>query len=499
MRPRTLPVAGLVGLSLLAACREQGQSDSAGFPERAIQELGALRLATSPAEWLPSHPRDRLETFTPGLASQNDSWCALARREDTLPGGARLVRDAYFYPPDPPVGLALPPDTEGPSLVARYCRLGAIWLETPQPDSQIGVRLALQTKRAMSSQFAREVTFEDPLGPGPGGRFGPAFSGSARWTAKGRWEDGAVTAISAYDRAFGEANRSRVLVVAFLPISRFGMLDSELDGHAEQYGQEAALVGEAARLSGLDQSKVTRLMSVLAQAESAFTERTHPNLPALKSAAVATLGEWLGSARSLDAARRAPALLSADRVLANQAVVYVLAQDEDSATREALQALGAHFVYAQLGATYVYTHTWLNEALRLDPDGRAGVLAFMSLARAGFDTTGMCEGGFSAVIERGEQFIPRLRDTTLKAELHVLVGDAHADIVGLAAGLGQGYADTGAYVARAPEARAKAVAHYRAGLALDHGSAMARRAWLGAWRLLAGLPPSTTHFFCVYD
>jgi hypothetical protein len=27
----------------------------------------------------------------------------------------------------------------------------------------------------------------------------------------------------------------------------------------------------------------------------------------------------------------------------------------------------------------------------------------------------------------------------------------------------------------------------------------ARWAWLEAWRLIAGLPPTTTHFFCVYD
>jgi len=61
------------------------------------------------------------------------------------------------------------------------------------------------------------------------------------------------------------------------------------------------------------------------------------------------------------------------------------------------------------------------------------------------------------------------------------------------------YADSAAYTAGAPAARRSAIAHYRQALALDRSSPEAREAWLEGWRLLAGLPPTTTHFFCVYD
>jgi hypothetical protein len=43
------------------------------------------------------------------------------------------------------------------------------------------------------------------------------------------------------------------------------------------------------------------------------------------------------------------------------------------------------------------------------------------------------------------------------------------------------------------------VEHYRAALALDPRSPNGRAVWLEAWRLLAGLHPTGTHFFCVYD
>src|SRR5712691_3429789 len=90
-------------------------------------------------------------------------------------------------------------------------------------------------------------------------------------------------------------------------------------------------------------------------------------------------------------------------------------------------------------------------------------------------------------------------DPATAGELHRLVGDAYADIVALASGAGMGYADTALYVAEAPAARRTAIAHYRQALTLDRSMPESRAAWLEAWRLLAGLPPTTTYFFCVYD
>ncbi|MGH7699741.1 MAG: hypothetical protein ACREMJ_04365 [Gemmatimonadales bacterium] len=95
--------------------------------------------------------------------------------------------------------------------------------------------------------------------------------------------------------------------------------------------------------------------------------------------------------------------------------------------------------------------------LRLDPTGPTGELAMLEPLERGFDLTGMCGGGIDEVVARGEPF------------------------------------------PRAPEARRKAIAYYRQAFALDRTSGRARRAWTEAWRLVAGLPPGRTHFFCVYD
>jgi hypothetical protein len=149
--------------------------------------------------------------------------------------------------------------------------------------------------------------------------------------------------------------------------------------------------------------------------------------------------------------------------------------------------LGAEFEERYM-AGFVYTHTWLAEAVRLDPTSRAGNLAFMSLI-------GGCDPG--KIIEQGEAFMPNLTDPALRAQLHFVLGDAHADSVGLT---GQADRDS-SYHANVQDGRtplARAMEHYRAGLAIDWSSALARAAWSKVWRLLAGLPP-LVHFHCDVD
>ena len=175
---------------------------------------------------------------------------------------------------------------------------------------------------------------------------------------------------------------------------------------------------------------------------------------------------------------------------------------KDSLSRIPFQRLGFEFVYSELGGGYNYTHSLLEQALQLDPGGAIGDLVRLIKVRSGFNLNGMCGGGgeaFRRVIAEGGALLSGAKDPDLRAELHFLIGDAYADIVALAAVEGNEYADTAAYAAESPKARLDAIAQYRAGLAIDHRSAKARSAWLEAWRLLAGLPPTTTHFFCVYD
>jgi len=122
----------------------------------------------------------------------------------------------------------------------------------------------------------------------------------------------------------------------------------------------------------------------------------------------------------------------------------------------------------------------------------------------GFEASGMCldQGGegFRAVISEGSGYLQRHPRTKLAADIHLMMGDAYADIVALADGGGYDLSESEKYVAEAPSARLKAIDEYRLsirGTGLDTSSAS--RAWTSAWSLLAGIAHRGTRFYCVYD
>lgn len=501
-----------VALALLVALQ---------FPERAVRDLAALREGITPAAWLAAHPQDTLTIFRRDAVRENhESWCARAARGEALADGARIVRYAYFYPPPPGPTLALPL-LAGERLIREQCLLGTIWIETPsaRPDSTAAAALATRTRDALAAVYGAVTPSPDAwFGRVPTdsqrralGKFGGAealslglhFFGAAAWRVPGRWQKDSVVIVSAYDGRLDRTEPGRVLAFAYLPIAQLGSFAREVDREAAAERRSTTLAADAARLSGLGDAQVVHLMALLAAAESAFTGRHSARPAVIDSSVVAALGDWLASARALAAPRLAAALLAADQVVGSQAMSYVRAQGQDSA-RPGLERLGAGFAHDELGGGYNYTHTWLDQALRLDSAGPVGTLATLALLRTGFNENGMCGGGedpMHRVIAAGERLLARESplDPRTAAEVHRLVGDAYADIVGLAAGAGMEYTDTVAYVAEAPAARRSAIAHYRQSFAGDRDSPEAREAWLEAWRLIAGLPPSTTHFFCVYD
>ena len=177
---------------------------------------------------------------------------------------------------------------------------------------------------------------------------------------------------------------------------------------------------------------------------------------------------------------------------------------ESPPIRKQLEAEGAVFEWRELGGSYVYVHTWLKEALKLDPEGRAGELSFLTLMELGFETSGACADqggtGFNAVIREGEAYLQRKPASGFRADVHFLLGQAYGDIVVLANGGGYSADEERAeYKDKAPSARAKAIDHYTTALQSAPGSPRVSEGWPEAWRLLAGIPPARTYFYCVYD
>jgi hypothetical protein len=468
----------------VSAATAAAATDSATFPARAVAELSALRPEVTAAQWLREHQGDSVTAFSFAAAEHNDDrWCLRATRRDRLTGGAAVLRYAYFFPPPPPASLELPPDRDMSNLAVRACILGSIWVETPQPDSVAGHQLAERTREALRNAYGPVAASSDSQKqrlralPGYGTM---SLVGAAAWRAPGRGQDGPVTLVSAFDAASWDVGRRRVLAFAYLPHANFETSQRIRGGVQRDSAQARRTLQIAGGLTGFD-ARVVRDFLALSGEGGREPERA------------TAIERWLTAARDLAPRQRAAALLVAD------GVVLKSFRARDTVAGDAYAPLGLEFVHSPLGDAYNYAHSLLQEALRLDSAGPVGELAMITLLDRGFDLTGMCGGGFDAVIKAGEPFLARVQAPARRASVLFHLADAYADVVALAAGAGDEYAHAADFTARAPQARRKAIDFYRQGIALDRGSEQARAAWVEAWRLLAGLPPTQTHFFCVYD
>jgi hypothetical protein len=205
--------------------------------------------------------------------------------------------------------------------------------------------------------------------------------------------------------------------------------------------------------------------------------------------------------RSFAANRRAAALFVADQLI-GQAGGPFWKRDDQPAIADTLAADGAEFQWSELADGYSYRHSWLKLAREIDPSGRAGELAFLTLMEMGFET-GNCTDqhgeGFRAVIASGEAFLRERPRSAIAGDVRILVAQAYGDIVALAAGAAYDEDESRRYLPEASGARERAIALFRD--AFNRGEALgrARAAWPDAWRLAAGLAPSRTFFYCIYD
>jgi hypothetical protein len=106
--------------------------------------------------------------------------------------------------------------------------------------------------------------------------------------------------------------------------------------------------------------------------------------------------------------------------------------------------------------------------------------------QAGSDT-------FRKVISEGEALLTQKIDAPTAAQVHFMVGDAYSDMVAIAGGVDPNGDYTSADLGSDVGSRAKALEHYRAGLAVDNTSESAKDAWHQAWHLAAGLVPRTRY------
>jgi len=282
-----------------------------------------------------------------------------------------------------------------------------------------------------------------------------------------------------------------------------------------RYNEDAWFVREAMRVAQLDDALGSGIAK-LVKAAAPDWDHSNPSHWEIRGAEIAVrLHPWLEMAGKLEPAKRAAALLIADRI--------VKMEEEDdnlepldserpsgqgqstgdrpkSATQLALEKLGAQFSYYGGSERYFYTFNWLRQAYDLNPKGRAGELAFLALMKKGFETSPNCGNGseqFREVIRQGAAFLHEHHSPDVVAQVHFAMGDANRDIVVLAAGLQvDNYADPSLYKPEEAGARAKAIAEYRAGLALDDQSESSKIAKQRLASLEAGDTPQDVQFYC---
>jgi len=507
VRRRTFSLLALVAV---AAVPRPAQDP---FPQLVVRELSVFDPGMSAEAWLRAHPSDSVVSFVDSLTRDTQTWCLRATASFTLPDGRPAKRIAYFFPPSPPADLALPTAT-GRALQQQGCRLGGIWIEAPATATDTA--LAGQVRSALAQKLGAEAPQPDSLFGRPITQrlresqtargndlrlFDAGLSGSSWWRVVGVWRRDSITTITTYDVGLPPSGGHRLLALTMAGRAHFGagLADTQ---DIVTVRRDSARVAALLLTAGVDAPLASGARSLWGQALAWYGGRGGAPTPPPASAVLPVLRGLVSAARTLGRTQRAAALLAADMTLGARGIENSMAGDSDGAARRVLTGLGATFVHSELEASYNYTHSWLTAARAADPNGEAARLAIILQLERGFNENGICGGGgdaFRRVATVGESLLTHLPDS-LAAEVHLLVAQSYGDIVELAFNSDMAeYFDREKYAAEAGSARARAIAHYRHGLARDHSSPIARASWLEAWRLLAGLPPGTTHFACVYD
>jgi hypothetical protein len=268
--------------------------------------------------------------------------------------------------------------------------------------------------------------------------------------------------------------------------------------------EHVAALARAVRAAAGVETPAREALAALLDRRAAFEEH---GTRVTASELTAAFDTWSSATRRLPPSQRSDALLLADRVMDVVSRYTAIGPKQSDVAR--VRIAGAEFLHDRLGDSFTYTHTFLLEARRIAPPGVARDRVLLGEMEIGFDLAGQCSAGddvTAKIIAAGEGLLRRNRDPQVRAPAHLMIADAYATIVSLANGDAADYFDAKAYAPREEAARRAAIAHYRAGLALDPNPPDAEFVRRDLKRLLDGEVPSLAGgaarqrmFYCVYD
>jgi hypothetical protein len=510
MHPRAFTKAiVLAALATMTACDKQAARRPAADSTHLVPLTGPLAFLTSPIDtlvtlgaWVASHPADVVGDSVPAGA-EGTHFCRAASTSITI-GSQRFVRHALFNLPDPPAGEVV---LDTAPLPERMCHLRAIWLVATDRDSTrlnlladsmahvldgslhtIPLEFGLQSRRRNDQRWAGAGTtllvLTFPGRPAIVREVEDGDSTISKVTAPATAAELAIAAVALHSGLDPRDRYSR---------DRVGQDDDE-DAERDLDLARADSALEWANLPALNVSlrpALTQLMN---------SDTGNVRTPAFDSALVRSATIVHDSTPALTPARRAAALLAMDLVLHHS--VHLLGVDSGDAAapmRRALEATGAAYEYEHIADGYYYRRDWLWSAYHQDSLGRAGHAAFISLLASGWGMSAGCEPNPAEkgdVASHAELALKRGDDDP---QIHYYAGLADHDIVSLASGsFDEDYVNPKEYMARAPAARVRAIAHFRAALAGLKDQRMRRHAWRLATALMLGRSLET-RFVCIMD
>lgn len=500
-------VAGfLIASSMALPCFAQTSDynpDVAAFVHDADHFVALLHEGTTLGHWLDTrNPDDQWSENTRGAG---DAWalnppeCATYFTIDHLPSKIMIPWMLFFYPPPVPSPATFPDHGS-----RRDCVLGTVRVEAQvagRPDLANLMDTAMRD--VITYRYGQSVNEENV--PFWGQYSDP---NAARWITNIEIISGHSSKVSHCNDVHGEmlAAGDTAFICANSALVRRLELDIEKTYHYREI--EDSQFERALAIAQADPALAERLQNLYAQILRGNSERLQIGFrrladsgnpfagpfpaPAWLPSVVPLLQQWLAQTKTFPPQRRAAALLAADHV----AVAARTAESmgwwrREGNERSLIEKLMAEFFPSEGEKGYTYTGNWWKQARELDPNGEVGQMAIIgSLAHPS------CEAGNSDdpsrnVIVEGEKLLSKGLDAPIAAQVHLMVGDAYSDFVTLAKqGLNaQGASDPNKYRGEAEADRAKALEHYRAGLAIDSASENAQDAWRQAWRILAGIQP----------
>jgi hypothetical protein len=495
---RRVVVLMLSVVAVAAAQTSKDESaDASAYASIAEREVAQLADGISLAKWMDARGKaERWESVKPEIViTEFNQECLSLVRTETLPSGAKITRALYFYPPPASSPVAFPTSTA--QELIGHCILGQLRIEAEAPMPQTGQALDQAVRQRLTQQYGESVGTKSVP------RWGRGYYGAAaRWIHNAEIVSGTNAKPGLNDDAPGQLVHGPVaFVVARLPIIKKMEHDACCTIPDHDYRSTASVqFHRAVAIAGLDAALSASFETLYQQVYRATSPAQARQPGTWRKSLLPALQEWFAALKTLSPARRAAGLLAADRLLnAAESAGKVPGWPQKPEKRTELQELGAVFEMNGITGDYYYTGNWEKQARGLDPTGPVAEMAMLgSMVRGSCDTEG--PDPFRKVILDGEGLLAKGLDAPTAAQVHFMVGDAYSDIVAIAGGQAgpNGEYNPEQFLDEADSSHAKALQHYRAGLAVDNTSHNAKDAWRQAWRLSAGLLPSE-RYVCLSD